>query len=144
MAVGSLTIASTSRAQLGWTREQCEAKYGKSIKDAGEDECQSDALSRLREYADSGDIEFFEVSGFRLGISFINDSVAAIAYEPKDLLTSKEAMQILKKNCNIMWQPLKNEMSYVLFIEKPHKHHLWAYWYGYKHRIISVLVLMPR
>jgi hypothetical protein len=99
-----LAIASTSQAQLGWTLEQCKAKYGEATKDKGQPEYQSEALQDLRGYGLDTDIEFFKVGAFKVGMDFLKDSAFAIAYEPTDPISDQQAKGILAKHSKNPWK----------------------------------------
>jgi hypothetical protein len=104
MILASLMFAGTSQAQLGWTLEQCKAKYGESVKDKGQPEYQSEVIKELRGFDLKNDVEFFKVGAFKVGIAFLNDSAFAIAYEPKDPISDQQAREILAKHTKSAWK----------------------------------------
>jgi hypothetical protein len=104
-AIASLIIANQAKAQIGWTLDQCKAKYGEAVKDDGQD--QSVGIQTMRGYASitpAGEMYIFNVSGFKLGIAFAYDVVLAIDYEPDVPLTFEQAKKILIKNANTAWR----------------------------------------
>jgi hypothetical protein len=97
-------MVTTAQAQIGWTLDQCKAKYGEPIDDNRDD--QSQWIQEVRDWAD-GKTYIFNTSGFKLAITVTDGAVVAISYHPENSQSSisyKQAREILTKNANSNWK----------------------------------------
>jgi hypothetical protein len=92
----SLMMLTIAQAQIGWTLDQCKAKYGAEIS------------------GDKVDSFVFQVSGFKItttfqvtyltGGGFNRGGVEIIEFEPETPITFAQAKQILTKVSNTAWK----------------------------------------
>lgn len=110
MALASLTIA-TAHAQIGWTLEQCKAKYGEATenKQLG---YQGDAIDILDSLSGwESPIQTFKSSGFEIAVWLHEGTVLAIGYTPDKggTLTGNQVRQILAKFSPTKWKQNHND-----------------------------------
>lgn len=96
IAAMSIAAASQANAQIGWTLDQCRAKYGTEIG------------------GDKIDSFVFQVTGFKVtmifqvtyptGGGFARGGVKIIQFEPENPITFAQAKQILTKVSNTIWK----------------------------------------
>jgi uncharacterized protein YcnI len=105
-----LALATRTRAQIGWTLDQCKAKYGEASKDHGEP--QTTGMQQVRSMAvPYGETYTFNPSGFTVAVALSNGVVAAIEYESEaGSITFEQAKEILANNASTTWRK-DNELS---------------------------------
>jgi hypothetical protein len=103
-AIASLIIANQAKAQIGWTLDQCKAKYGEAIMEGlGLHDLRLE--KGISSYpTPAGETYLFNVSGFKLGIAFARGAAIAVEYDPEVALTLKQAKEILAKNSSTTWK----------------------------------------
>src|SRR5258707_1293495 len=78
------------KAQIGWTLDQCKAKYG-------------NAESVYNDHFPGGENYRFHPDGFWVTVNINNGAVSGIIYEPTSSITEEQAEQILSKNSSSKW-----------------------------------------
>jgi hypothetical protein len=120
MALAGLAITHQAQASIGWTLDQCKAKYGTANP--------TERGENLPEYLREKYV--FNVSGFRIVVAIGYGVVSAIVYEPENPLSQERGKEILSKNYNTKWEPddvLGNEPDVdVLKTNSKNKHDLIA------------------
>lgn len=147
VAIAAAAMTNQAHAQIGWTLDQCQAKYGTADKDNGQ--FQSLGIKRTRpEATPYGETYFFNVSGFTLAIAFARGAAVAIDYDSEFALTPKQAKEILAKNSNTTWKKdteNSDEEADSLTTTTKSKHDLEASLYFYPkadHNSIAYIVIV--